>query len=173
MSVTGDLMFGAHGARILVSACLLGDPVRYDAGHKRLLDERLVRWRKEGRLVPVCPEVAAGLPTPRPAAEILCGSGADVLAGRAHLVTQDGDDPTDAFRKGAQLALAIAQRHHCRLALLTEGSPSCGSSTIYDGSLQGVKRPGEGVTTALLRAHGITVYSPGQLDELTQHLERL
>lgn len=173
MSVPCGSEARSGGARILVSACLLGEPVRYDAGHKWLLDERLAHWRKEGRLVPVCPEVAAGLPTPRPAAEILRGSGADVLAGRASLVTQGGDDPTDAFRQGAQLALAVAQRHHCRLALLTEGSPSCGSSTIYDGSLQGVKRSGEGVTTALLRAHGITVYSPDQLDELTQHLERL
>ena len=172
-----------QGARqkILVSACLMGDPVRYDAGHKRLLDERLARWQRQGRLVVVCPEVAGGLPTPRPAAEIRGGTtaeirgvgGAEVLAGNARIIETTGGDATDAFVRGAELALGVAQRHGCRLALLTEASPSCGSREIYAGHFDGTRRPGEGVTTALLRAHGIEVFSPGQLDGLSRRLDEI
>ncbi|MGQ7247072.1 DUF523 domain-containing protein [Halomonas sp. V046] len=179
------------GARqkILVSACLMGDPVRYDAGHKRLLDERLARWQRQGRLVVVCPEVAGGLPTPRPPAEIRGGTaaeirggtaaeirgvgGAEVLAGNARIIESTGGDATDAFVLGAELALGVAQRHGCRLALLTEASPSCGSREIYAGRFDGTRRPGEGVTTALLRAHGIEVFSPDQLDGLSRRLDEI
>ena len=55
--------------KLLVSACLLGDPVRYDGQAQRLADPSLRVWQQAGMLVPFCPEVAGGLPTPRPAAE--------------------------------------------------------------------------------------------------------
>ena len=70
--------------RILISACLLGRPVRYDGRDKLLPHPLLDRWTREGRLVPVCPEVLAGFPTPRPPAEIEPGAqGAKVLRGGA------------------------------------------------------------------------------------------
>ncbi|WP_181248637.1 MULTISPECIES: DUF523 domain-containing protein [Halomonas] len=158
---------------LLVSACLLGDPVRYDAGHKWLGDERLAQWRDQGRLVPVCPEVAGGLPTPRPAAEIAGGSGAQVLAGELRIVDIDGGDPTEAFVAGARRALATARRYHCRLALLTDASPSCGSTQVYDGRFSGSRIAGEGVTAALLRDAGIEVFAPHQLEELARRLVEL
>ena len=88
--------------RILVSACLLGQPVRYDGRGKRGRGrDRLARWRAEGRLVPFCPEVAGGLPTPRPAAEITPGGdGAAVLAGdAARIVTCDGERRDGGLRR--------------------------------------------------------------------------
>ena len=70
-------------------------------------------------------ELLAGFPTPRPPAEISNGlTGADVLAGRAHIVEDTGLDVTEEFLQGAVLALQIAKENHCAFALLTDGSPS-------------------------------------------------
>ncbi len=146
--------------RILVSACLLGRPVRYDGAAKTLDDALLDRWIAQGRVVSVCPEVMAGLPTPRPPAEIAAGrDGAAVMHGTGRVVEADGTDVTPIYLAGAQLALDQAVRHGCRHALLTDGSPSCGSGFVYDGSFTGRRIDGAGVTAALLRQHGIAVFS--------------
>ena len=159
--------------KILVSACLLGRPVRYDGGSKRLDDALLETWNAEGRLVPVCPEVMAGLPTPRPPAEIEGGrNGAAVLAGEARVLEDSGGDVTNEFRAGAQAALSAAVENGCRYALLTEGSPSCGSGFIHSGAFDGNTVVGFGVVTALLREHGIAVFSEKQIAALAQALDR-
>ncbi|MCC1480334.1 DUF523 domain-containing protein [Roseibaca sp. Y0-43] len=147
--------------RILVSACLLGQPVRYDGRAKPSgADAILQRWTAEGRIVPICPELAAGLPTPRPAAEITdTGGGAMVLSGLARVMDATGADVTQAFQSAAQLTAALAARHGCRHAVLTDGSPSCGSGFIYDGTFSGTRVAGQGTTTAALRAAGVTVWS--------------
>jgi uncharacterized protein YbbK (DUF523 family) len=152
--------------RILVSACLLGRPVRYDGAGKPLADPRLARWQAEGRLVAVCPELLGGLPVPRPAAEIRGGSGKDVLDSKARIVTTTGDDVTADYVAGAEAALATAKAEGCRFALLIDRSPSCGSRQIYDGSFSGHLEAGEGVTAALLRAGGVAVFSDADLDAL-------
>lgn len=153
--------------KLLVSACLLGRPVRYDGTAKTLSDHILDRWVREGRVVPVCPELSAGLPTPRPAAEIANGqSGESVLSGSAIVVAANGDDVTEAYVAGARAALGLAMGQDCRFALLTDGSPSCGGSFIHDGSFGGQRHSGEGVAAALLRQHGIKVFSPHQITEL-------
>jgi len=96
-------------ARILVSACLLGRPVRYDGRGKPLADERLAAWQARGRIVPLCPEGAGGLPTPRPPAEIEPGAtAAEVLEGRARILTATGEDVTAPFLAGARIALDTA-----------------------------------------------------------------
>jgi len=159
-------------AKVLVSACLLGQPVRYDgraSGHPDLLQ----RWQAEGRVVPLCPEVAGGLPTPRPPAEIPGGQGAQVLAGRARVIAVSGEDVSEAFLAGAQLALALVRRHGIRVAVLKSGSPSCGNRLTYDGSFSGVKVPGEGVTTALLRREGVLVFNEMELDQAEQAVQTL
>jgi uncharacterized protein YbbK (DUF523 family) len=145
--------------RILVSACLLGQPVRYDGTGRRSDDALLERWRAEGRLVPVCPEVRGGLPVPRPAAEISGGLGGDVLDGGARVLTRDGTDVTRHFLDGARQALAAARSCGARIAILKEGSPSCGGLRVHDGTFTGRKVPGQGVTTALLERHGIAVFA--------------
>jgi len=148
--------------KILVSRCLLGHHVRYDGGAHGPL-ALLQRWQAEGRVVALCPEVAGGLPTPRPAAEIASGQGAQVLDGQLSVLTIDGEDVTAAFVAGAEQALALVRQYGIRLALLKARSPSCGNRENYDGSFSGVKVAGEGVTAAALRRAGVQVFNEEEL----------
>ncbi|ANS41906.1 DUF523 domain-containing protein [Serratia inhibens] len=158
--------------KILFSACLAGFKVRYNGSDKPLVNATLQRWQREGRLVVCCPELAAGFSTPRPSAEITpAANGASVLAQQARVMEAGGGDVTDGYLLGAHLALETARRHGCRFALLTDGSPSCGSQFIYDGSFSGQTKPGSGVTAELLRQHGIEVFSDRQLTALIARIE--
>jgi uncharacterized protein YbbK (DUF523 family) len=141
----------------LISACLVGCHCRYD-GKDNLVD-RYQEMVEKGEAVFVCPEQLGGLSTPRPPAEIVGGTGEDVLDGRARVITKDGVDVTEQFLKGAQEALRMARLVKAEEAILKERSPSCGSALIYDGTYSGSKIPGDGVTAALLKRHGIKVYS--------------
>ncbi|MGV3621712.1 MAG: DUF523 domain-containing protein, partial [Archangium sp.] len=133
----------------LVSACLVGERVRFDGKDKLQTNPVLQRWLEEGRVVRVCPEVAGGLPVPRPPAEISKGL----------VMTQDGRDVSDEFERGAKEALRLVREHGITLAVLKSGSPSCGSGFIYDGSFSKTRVAGDGVTTALLQRHGVRVFS--------------
>ena len=158
--------------RILISACLLGAKVRYD-GQDRLCDDpRIARWQAEGRLVSFCPEVAGGFPTPRAPAEIEGeGGGQAVLSGQARVLEDTGRDVSDGFIAGAQAALQQALESGCTYALLTDGSPSCGSRFLYDGSFGGQRIDGQGVTAALLSEHGIRVFAEHQIAALEDRLQ--
>jgi len=156
--------------KLLVSACLLGDPVRYDGRSKLLRDEGLERLMAQGRIVRYCPEVAGGLPVPRPAAEIQGGDGDAVIAGMARVRTGEGEDVSDCFIAGAEQTLELCRQQQVSVAVLTEGSPSCGSSRIYDGSFTRRSIAASGVTTALLRQHGIKVFSQHQLAAAINYL---
>ena len=155
--------------KILVSRCLLGHRVRYDGGASGPFDQ-LQQWVDEGRVVPLCPEVAGGLPTPRAAAEIPGGQGGEVLDGRAAVITTDGADVSAEFLSGAYQALELVQKHGIRVAVLKANSPSCGNLLTYDGTFSGVKVSGEGVTAALLRRYGVQVFSELQLPEAARAL---
>ena len=148
--------------RILVSACLLGQPVRYDGAANTIEPARLETLIAAGRIVAFCPEVSGGLPVPREPAEIVGGDGHAVLDGRARVLTRAGVDVSDFFIAGAKGALALCRKRNIRLALLTETSPSCGSAQIYDGSFARSRVSGQGVTAALLERHGVRVF--GQQD---------
>lgn len=141
----------------VISACLVGCQCRYD-GDANLID-RYQEMVERGEAIFVCPEQLGGLPTPRPPAQIVGGTGEDVLDGNARVLTETGEDVTEHFLKGAREALRMAQLVHANEAILKERSPSCGSAIIYDGSFTGKKVPGHGVTAALLERHGIKVYS--------------
>ncbi|MGH6761832.1 MAG: DUF523 domain-containing protein [Phyllobacterium sp.] len=157
--------------KILISACLMGQPVRYNGSAKTLIHPALERWKAEGRLVVICPEMAGGFNTPRPPAEIANGnSGDDVLSGTAHVVDMAGTDVTEMFLSGARTTLSLALANDCRYALLINGSPSCGSGFIYDGNFSGGKHAGAGVTASLLRANGVEVFAPSQIAILQQRL---
>lgn len=159
--------------KILLSACLAGHPVRYNGTDKSCTANLLQQWRDEGRLVTHCPELAAGLETPRLSAEMVSGQGIEVLSGQAQVVESDGRDVTQPYVLAAWLALKAAQSHGCRFAILTDGSPTCGSQNVYDGAFSGVKVPGEGVAAALLRQHGVEVFSEFQLAALKRRLDEV
>jgi len=144
---------------LLISACLLGVACNHEGrGSPREVVDELARHY---RLVPVCPEVLGGLPTPRAAAELTGGDGADVLAGAegARVVNIAGDDVTAAYRRGAEAAVAVARAVGARRAVLKARSPSCGSAAVYDGTFSRRLVPGRGVTAAALAAAGLEVGS--------------
>jgi uncharacterized protein YbbK (DUF523 family) len=160
--------------KILVSACLLGEPVRHNGAHKRSDDEILQRWIEEGRVVAVCPEIAGGLPVPRPAAEIVGGAdGSKVLDGEEIVIDANGRDISEHFLSGANVTLQAARVNNIRIAILKEGSPSCGSGYTYDGTFTSTRVLGsQGVTAALLTREGIKVFSELQLAEAEECLRQ-
>ena len=156
--------------RLLVSACLLGQPLRYDgddnASKVAHLYSLLQRWQQQGRLIPVCPETLGGLPTPRPPAEITNASAEQILNGQGSILTEAGEDVTQAFIQGAQRTLEIAHENGADGALLAARSPSCGHGEVYDGQFQRQLTQGDGVTTALLKRHGIRCFRPADSEAL-------
>jgi uncharacterized protein YbbK (DUF523 family) len=159
--------------RVLVSACLLGERVRYNGADVASGNRVLEDWLREGRIVSFCPEVAGGLSVPRPPAEIQGATGGAVLAGTAVVLTRTGEDVTQTFVQGAELGLQEALAARVGLAVLKEGSPSCGSGFIYDGSFTSRRSTGKGVTAALLERSGIRVFSDLEIDRALDYLETL
>ena len=140
--------------KILISACLLGVRCRYDGASKpHPLAEELV---KRHELIPVCPEQMGGLPTPRPPAE----------RQGDRVVSVEGVDVTEQYRRGAEEALRLCRLFGCEAAVLKERSPSCGRGAVYDGTFTGNLAVGDGVTAQLLVEAGISVYGESRLKEL-------
>ena len=140
--------------KLLVSACLLGCPCRYDGRSKPLVGIGCLRGKY--KLIPVCPEQLGGLPTPRTPAEWRGG----------RVVTKDGRDVTEAYQKGAQAALELCLHEGCTAALLKERSPACGSGRIYDGTFTHTLIPSDGAAAELLKKNGIRVCGESELDTL-------
>ncbi|MDR2487667.1 MAG: DUF523 domain-containing protein [Clostridiales Family XIII bacterium] len=142
--------------KILVSECLYGGrTVRYDGVDVPCEDPRFLHWKAEGRLVPICPEVFGGLPTPRPDSQRVGGK----------VMSSQGEDVTAPYEKGAKEALRLAQEHHVACAVMKLDSPSCGSRLVYDGTFSGTKVPGQGLATEYLRGAGIPVFGEDELDK--------
>ena len=151
--------------RVLVSACLLGERVRFDGRDKGVQSSVLERWLAEGRVVKVCPEVAGGLGVPRPPAE---------RQPDGRVLTNTGADVTMAFTSGAKVAAKLARENQIAIAVLKEGSPSCGSGYVYDGTFTKTKIAGQtGETTRALRAAGVQVFSELQWEEADAALKSL
>ena len=139
---------------ILVSACLLGVPCRYNG--EGALQADIADLMSRHTLIPVCPEILAGLPTPREAAEIRHG----------RVLFKGGADATGAFQRGAAAALDLARLYRCSWAILKERSPSCGFGQIYDGSFSGRLIPGNGVCAQLLAEAGLMILGESQISRL-------
>lgn len=135
----------------LVSACLLGINCKYSGENNR--DERVIDLLKEEIFIPVCPEQLGGMTTPRLPAEIIADK----------VINEAGSDVTDHFINGADEVLMIAKMYNLKEAILKDGSPSCGSSMIYDGNFSKTKISGQGYTTKLLRENNIRVISENDL----------
>lgn len=148
--------------KIVISACLIGEKCRYNGLDSK--SQAVMNRFEEGSLIQICPEQMGGLSTPRPAAEIVGGDGADVIDGKARVITVDGEDKTAAFLAGAYRALESAQAHRATHAILKSKSPSCGCGKIYDGSFTGKLTDNDGVTAALFRRHGIKIMTEEDLE---------
>lgn len=140
---------------ILVSACLLGVECRYD-GTGALSDVLSGCINDDKiRLIPVCPEIYGGLPTPRIPCEI----------SRRRVVGRDGEDYTELYEKGAAEALKLAKLFSCEYAILKDRSPSCGYGKVYDGTFSGVLTEGNGVTADMLADNGVRIISESKAAE--------
>ncbi len=137
--------------KVLVSACLLGTPCRYDGKAKP--NEAVIDLSKKYELIPICPEVDGGLPTPRLPCEVYGDQ----------VIREDGINMTAFFQKGAEIALKIAKENGCKLAVLKEKSPSCGSHYRYNGLFQKTLVEGSGIAAKLLKENGITVLSENDI----------
>lgn len=138
-----------------ISSCLTGKKCRYDGSARP--NEACVALAASGQAVCLCPECLAGLPIPRVPSEIVGGTGADVLDGRARVMGADGSDRTQEFLRGAAAALALAKEKGVTRVMLKSKSPSCGAGQIYDGSFSGRLISGNGVTAELFRRSGIQI----------------
>lgn len=136
---------------ILVSACLLGENCKYSGGNN--YNEDVVRYLENKEYLPVCPEMAGGLKSPRAPAEIQNG----------RVVDEEGKDVNEAFLKGAEITLALAKGHQAELCILKANSPSCGCGTIYDGTFTHKQIPGNGITASLLLENGFSVITEEDL----------
>ncbi len=140
--------------KLLISACLLGEPCRYDGKSKPVV--AVERLKDKYELLPVCPECMGGLTTPREPCEIVDG----------RVCTAGGTDRTAEYTAGAEAVLALAKANGCTTAVLKARSPSCGLGEIYDGSFTKKLISGNGITAALLIENGISVFNENQLDAL-------
>lgn len=147
--------------RVLVSACLLGEPVRWDGTSVSLESELLDAWRAQGVAVAVCPEILGGLETPREPCEIAGG----------RVLQRDGADRTHAFECGAAETLRLARECGATVAVLKDRSPSCGCRHIHDGSFTGLVIEGRGLTADLLERNGIAVFTEDELEAAASALE--
>jgi uncharacterized protein YbbK (DUF523 family) len=172
VTVSTYVDFGSEMEKVLISACLLGKRVWYDGNGLSVYDSILEQWKASGRVISICPEVDAGMSIPRAPAEILKGDGCNVWEGTALVVEDAGIEVTEYFKKGAQMALELCKKHNIKVAVLTENSPSCGSSVIYDGSFTSKKIDGVGVTAALLKNSGIAVFSQHNIESASKELQR-
>lgn len=143
----------------MISACLTGENCKYNGGNNRR--DALLEMLADHTLIPVCPEIMGGLPTPRTPAEIRDGA----------VVTKDGRSVDEEFRTGAELTLAKAARERPDLIVLMSRSPSCGVRQRYDGTFSGRLTDGAGVTAALLMKAGFPVLDAEDVDRIRSALQ--
>ncbi len=131
--------------KIMVSACLLGQKCKYNGGDN--YSEKLSSFLEGQEVIPVCPEVAGGLPVPRTPCEIVNGV----------VLSQDGESKDKEFREGAAICLKLALEQQIDMAILQSRSPTCGTNQIYDGTFTGHLVKGSGIFASMLKAHGVKV----------------
>lgn len=146
MIIDGDV-----SVKIMVSACLVGENCKYSGGNN--LNPRVTALLSGHEVIPVCPEVLGGLPTPRPPAEVRDGV----------VMTRDGLSVDREYRLGAERCLELAKDVRPDLVILQSRSPSCGVRQRYDGTFSGRLVDAPGITAALLMAHGFRVVDAGDL----------
>ena len=149
--------------KVLISACLLGDNVKYSGGNNLTPELVTLLEKYNVDIVKVCPECFVGLPIPRLPSEIKEGK----------VYSKDGRDITEEFLDGAEKTYEVVERKQADFAILKERSPSCGSSYIYDGSFSGKVIQGQGLTARRLNKENIVIFSEENLEEIEKYLEEL
>ena len=149
--------------KVLISACLLGDNVKYSGGNNLTLELVILLEKYNVDIVKVCPECFAGLPIPRVPSEIK----------ETKVFSKDGRDITEEFLSGAEKTFKIAKENQIDFAILKERSPSCGRSYIYDGSFSGKVIQGQGLTVRKLNEENIVIFSEENLEEIEKYLQVL
>ena len=139
--------------KIAVSACLLGCNCKYNGGNN--YHAGVIEFCRDKKVISVCPEVLAGLPTPRTPMEIVDG----------RMTDRNGIDHHDAMMAAVQALLDQLHREDVRRAILQSRSPSCGVREVYDGSFSGRKIPGSGVFAKALRDAGIQTLDAEEFDK--------
>ena len=146
--------------KILVSACLLGYNCKYNGGNN--FNQEISNLEEVFEIIPICPEVFGGLPTPRKPSERV----------NDKVLTADGDDFTQNFISGANQSLDLCLKNECKYAILKAKSPSCGCGLIYDGTYSGTVIEGNGVTSELLMKHGVEIYNENNFCELLNKVKK-
>ena len=144
--------------KIIISSCLLGNNCKYNGlnNYNSLVEE----LKKYYELIPICPEVFGGLNIPRDPSEIKGDK----------VISINNKDVTKEFYLGANMALDIAKKNNIKIAILKEGSPSCGNNYIYDGTFTKTKINGSGITARLFKDNNINIYTENEIDELLKLL---
>lgn len=149
--------------KLLVSSCLLGEKVRYDAKGNKIDSKLFESILNTHQIFSFCPEVEGGLPIPRPAAEIH----------NKRVLSSTNIDFTKEFEEGALKALTLCMKENIIFALLKSKSPSCGNKQIYDGSFSGKLIDGMGLCVKKLQAHNIMVFNENELEALVKAINDL
>jgi len=131
--------------KILVSACLLGVNCKYNGENN--YNEKVMEYLRDKEIIPICPEIMGGLPTPRIPSEIVGDK----------VYNKNGEDLTENFQRGAKETLELAKKLGVKKALLKSKSPSCGYKKIYDGTFSDILIDGNGVTAKLLSEKGFEI----------------
>ena len=140
--------------KLLISSCLLGNNVKYN-GKNNYIDG-IEALKEKYDLIIICPEVMGGLPIPRIPSEII----------NDNVFNKEGINVTNEFEKGANIALELVKKHNIKKSLLKDGSPSCGSTYIYDGTFNGIKINDFGITVRRLLEANIKIYTEKNWMEL-------
>lgn len=155
--------------KIFVSGCLSGEKIRYNGTGVQMDGATWSQWKDEGHLFYFCPELAAGFPVPRPAAEIAGGTAEDVIFGKAKVIENTGGDVTDLFIQGARLAIEAAKKENVVMAIMTDGSPSCGSTYLDAGNFDGNVISGRGILAQMFIDAGIKVFSHTDISSAAEY----
>ena len=131
--------------KIAVSSCLLGINCKYNG--KSNYNEDIIKLKEKYEIIPICPEVLGGLPTPRIPSEIINNK----------VINQEGTDVTLEYVTGANKALQILKENNIKIAILKAKSPSCGKGEIYDGTFSHTIIEGNGITANLFLENDILV----------------
>ena len=140
-------------SKIMVSACLLGENCKYNGGNN--YDPRAAAFCEGREVIPVCPEVLAGLGIPRIPIEILDGK----------VIRRDGQVVDGAIRTAVAQILEQIKNEDIECAVLKARSPTCGVHQIYDGSFTGTLIDGAGVLAQALLDAGYIVMDNEDLEE--------